>query len=157
MSLTRTELTERLKKLAESEPPRNLAPGACCYYPACPTTCPKCGNRRYYGQQVDIDEIVANYRGRVAGLREMGLDATLIVPELCPQCGNALNGKKYLLEINYPDLSESARVELKPARDLKLIALFLRGENRYNAGQSGEVPLKNRIERLRELFGIKKE
>ena len=87
----------------------------------------------------------------------MGLDVTLIVPELCPQCGKALNGKKYLLEINYPDLSKSVRVELKSARDLKLMSFFLRGKNRYNAGRSGEVPLKNRIERLRELFGVVEE
>ena len=156
MSLTRTELVERLKKLAESKPPRNLAPGACCYYPAGPHICLKCGNWGYYGQ-IDIDEIVARYKEPVERLREIGLDVTLIVPELCPQCGQPLERKKYRLKINYPDLQESVPVELESEYDIELMTLFLQGKDRYDAGQSGEASLKGEIERLRELFGVAEE
>jgi len=35
--------------------------------------------------------------------------------------------------------------------------LFLQGKDRYSAGQSGEQPLKDKVDQLRELFGIGEE
>ena len=75
--------------------------------------------------------------------------------ELCPTCGSALDGKKFLLEIKYPDHPDSVRVELEDTDDLMVMELFLQGKDRYGAWNDRESALKNRVDRLRELFGVK--
>jgi predicted Zn-ribbon and HTH transcriptional regulator len=147
----RAELTERLQELARSRPPRNLAPGAMCYRPATPNRCQDCK------QWENLAESVDQYKALVERLREQGLDATLVVPELCQTCGYALEQEKFLLEIKYPDHPDTARVELKGSADLIKMELFLQGKDRYDAGQYGEIALKDKVERLRELFGIGEE
>ena len=148
----RAELTARLQELARSSPPRNLARGAMCYAVAVPRYCPICGQQEYYGYKEEDD-----YKKAVEELRKNGLDVTLIVPELCQTCGSALERKKYILEIRYPDHPDAVRVELEDRSDLAKMKLFLQGKDRYDAGQSGEQPLKDKVERLRELFGIGEE
>ena len=148
---TREELVKRLQKLAESKPPKNLAIGAMCYKPATPPRCSDCERRLDYDGTREIDL----YRVPVERLRKRGLDATLIAPELCPTCGSALDKKKFFLAITYPDYPDSVHVELENTNDLMIMELFLQGKDRYDAGMSGEIPLKDRVDRLRELFGVK--
>ena len=150
-SINRAELTERLIGLAKSESPKNLAPGAMCYSPAMSSRCQGCGQWAFQGESVD------QYKTLVERLREQGLDATLVVPKLCETCGYALEQEKFLLEIKYPDHPDTARVELKGSADLIKMELFLQGKDRYDAGQRGEIALKDKVERLRELFGIGEE
>jgi hypothetical protein len=147
-SIKRAELTERLQELAKSTPPRNLSPGAACYSPAVSSRCQGCGQWAFQGESVD------QYKTLVERLREQGLDATLVVPKLCETCGYALEQEKFLLEIKYPDHPDTARVELKGSADLIKMVLFLQGKDRYDAGQYGEIALKDKVERLRELFGV---
>ena len=56
--LTRLELENRLKKLAESEPPKELFMGAMCYDMAAPPArveyvCPDCGEKTFYVQDYE--------------------------------------------------------------------------------------------------------
>ena len=154
---TRKALAERLKTLAESDPPTDLQMGACCYdmigryYERKP--CPDCGEMMDVGQ---MDEILLAYNVPVKRIQDLDLDATLILPEHCPACGLGLKEKKFLLEIKYPDDPDFVRVELDSAHDLELMALFLQGKDRWTDEQEGEYALKDKVERLRELFGVKK-
>ena len=153
---TRAELVKRLQKLAESEPP---PPVVCtCYEPAPPPEvkkkpCPACERTMIVGQ---MDEILRAYNVPLKRIRDQGVNATLIVPEYCPQCGFGLMEEKIQLEIKYPDKKEPTVVELNEALDLEIMALFLQGEKSYDASSLGpELPLKNKVDRLRELFGVK--
>ena len=155
--LKRAEMVERLKKLAESETPKDLAPGAACYCMAAPIEktmrCPKCKRTMVVGEK---DEIIREYCIPFKRIRDQGVDAKLILPEHCPTCGFGLKEKKFQLEIKYPDQPKPVRVELTGgAYDLEIMALFLQGKDRYTTGE--ERPLKDKVERLEELFGIKEK
>ena len=175
-TVSRKALAERLKVLAESEPPTDLSPGALCYTGPPPfhqqTPCPDCGEMMKVGE---MDEILSAYNVPVKRIRDLGLDATLILPEHCPGCGLGLNAcgldgqqafelhkspedwkrSRFHLEIRYPDDPDFVRVELGTAVDLEFMALFLQGKDRWKDQQDGEYALKYKVNRLRELFGVK--
>jgi len=160
---TREELVKRLKKLAESKPPRNLEPGAMCYSIISPykekMPCAECEQEMIDGR---MDEILRSYNVPLKRIQDHGVDATLILPEHCPACGFGLEQGKILVEIRYPDHPEPVRVEpekhskfrimIGEATELEMMALFLQGKDRYPAGQGREEALKDRVARLRELF-----
>ena len=161
MSITRAELIERLKKLAESEPPNpdELDGGwSVCYIPARVKYCPVC-RHWWTGSKLDankINEIVDQYNDFIMRLQQLGLDVTLTVAEFCSECGNVVAGKTFLLEIKYPDQSDPVRFELDNIEDLQLIERFLQGQDRYVDKYDEEHPLKNKIGRIADLFGVKK-
>ena len=163
MSITRAELIERLKKLAESEPPNRdeLARGAMCYYPAEIEYCPVC-RHWWTGSKLGankINEIVDQYNDFIMRLQQLGLDVTLTVAEFCSECGNVVAGKTFLLEIKYPDQPDPVRFELDNIEDLQLMERFLQGQDRYvsKRDRDREYPLKYRIGRIASLFGVKED
>jgi len=152
---TREELAKRLEKLAASKPPGDLSLGACCYdmiYIA-PNEmpCPKCEQTMIVGEK---DEILREYNVPLKRIQDQGVDAKLIIPEHCPECGLGLKEANFQLEIKYPDHPVPIRVELETARDLELMALFLQGKDRYTCIDDRETALKNEVDRLKELFGV---
>ena len=167
-TLKRAELVERLQQLAESTPPQNLSPGAMCYRPAGrrmeERPCPECERTMRVGEK---DEILRAFTVPLRRIRDQGVDATLLVPEHCSTCGFGLKSNRFQLEIRYPDYPDVVRVELNsldafemrfPAlrtiNDLELIVLFLEGRDRFRARQGREIAIRDRVDRLRELFGI---
>ncbi|MCL2711000.1 MAG: twin-arginine translocation signal domain-containing protein [Planctomycetaceae bacterium] len=166
---SREELVKRLEKLAKSEPPKNLMQGATCYEIAMPPVvekpCPDCGRTMIVGEK---DEILREYNVPLKRIQDQGVNAKLIVPEHCPECGFGLKEAQFQLEIKYPDRPIPVRVELKETNEyvriirgvnneLELMALFLQGKDRYVEWHGEEKPLKDEVERLRELFGIGEE
>jgi len=129
MTLKRTELIERLKNLAESEPPNDLAMGACCY-----TSTSMSSDSTY------------KYRLYLERIRNQGVSAELI----------RTNGE-FHLEINYSDQSEPVRIKLGEPFDLELMALLLQGKDRYKTRFDSEVALIDKVVQLMKLFGIKPE
>ena len=152
---TREELVKRLQKLAESKPPSNLSQGAMCYSTFGPIfeekPCPKCEQTMSVGEK---DEILREYNVPLKRIQDQGIDAKLIIPEHCPECGFGLKEAKFQLEIKYPDDPVPVQVELDYAYELELMALFLQGKDRYEGSVGEEYPLKDEAKRLRELFGI---
>lgn len=170
---TRKELTERLKKLALSEMPKNLSSGAMCYAMIPPRVemkpCPECERTMQVGE---MKEILDEYNVPLKSIQDLGVDAKLVLPEHCPTCGYGLlncgrsweerrgetaeqwNARKIHLEIKYPDVADPIRVELDSEFDLQIMAAFLEGKTRYDTGQAGEIALKERLNRLCELFGV---
>ena len=167
-TLKRAELVERLKKLAESETPKDLSSGAMCYVPVSlferkeEKLCPECKRAMKVGEK---DEILNAYNVPLKRIQDQGVDAKLILPDHCPKCGFGLQEGKILLEIKYPDQPKPVRVEperpsriiLGKASELEMMALFLQGKDRYLAGPGAEAALKDKVERLEELFGIKEK
>ena len=175
LSPTRGVLAERLKALAESEPPKDLSLGAMCYVPAPllkrQISCPDCGEKICDGEK---EKILSAYNVPLKRIRDLGVDAKLILPEHCPTCGLGLNAcgltwrqqselrkspdewkrRNFHLEIKYPDDPDFIRVELDEAHDLELMALFLQGKDRWQNKQDMEFALKDKVGRLRVLFGV---
>ena len=101
-----------------------------------------------------MDEILSAYNVPLKRIRELGLDAKLIYPKHCSNCGSGLQKKKFLVEIRYPDDPDFVRVELDEAHDLELMSLFLHEKDRWKAKFGEEYALKDKVDRLRELFGV---
>ena len=157
---TRAELVKRLEKLAESEPSDSSMSGAMCYItvprPSKKKPCPACEQTMTIGEK---DEILREYNVPLKRIQNQKVDATLIIPEHCATCGFGLKEAKFQLEITYRDHPDSVQVELDSAFDLELMVLFLHGKERYKEvykfGGEHEGPLKYKVDRLRELFGVK--
>jgi len=154
---TRQELIKRLEKLAQSESPKDLAIGAMCYEMMASvieeTPCPDCKRTKIVGEK---DEILRKYNVPLKRIQDRGIQVKLILPDHCPGCGDGLKEKKFQLEIKYPDQPDPVRVELTDgAHDLEIMALFLQGKDRLKHENDAETPLKDQLDRLRELFGVK--
>jgi len=157
---TRAKLIKRLEKLAKSKPANPYMSGASCYVTKMPPvvikTCPECNQTMTVGE---MDEILRKYNVPLKRIQDRQVDAKLIIPEHCSECGFGLKEAKFQLEIKYPDHPDPVRVELETAFDLELMVLFLQGKERYKEvhefGGEHEGPLQFKVERLRELFGIK--
>jgi len=151
-TLNRAELVERLKKLAESEPPKDLKPGACCYVRG-----GGCGCFFISLPIWIISELLdyglgihREYRVPLNRLRKLGITAKLICHK-----------RKFYLEIRYPDHLDPVMVKLKEPFDLELMALFLQEKDRYrkkdryeDEPSDCEIALIDEVYRLTELFGI---
>jgi predicted Zn-ribbon and HTH transcriptional regulator len=164
---SRLELVKRLEQLAKSKPPTDLSFGAMCYEVAyteiVEKPCPACEQTMIVGEK---DEILREYNVPLKRIQDQNVDAKLIIPKHCSQCGFGLKEEKFQLEIKYPDQREPVKVELESAFDLQLMVFFLQGEDRFteyhyferrgakviDGGQ--DKPLKGKIDRLRELFGV---
>ena len=156
---TRHELVQRLERLAQSEPPKDLSFGAMCYDMASPiieeVPCPDCQRTKIVGEK---DEILREYNVPLIRIQDRGIPAILIPPKHCPDCGDGLKDNPFQLEIQYDDLPTPHRVELtNGVHDLELMALFLQGKDRLKHSNDAETPLKDKLPRLHQLFGIKEE
>ena len=154
-TLRREALAERLRELAWSEMPTDLAEsrGVFCYHPM-PSSYEKCLDCGEVMKVGEMESILSGYNVYFQRIQELHLDAKLIIPEHCPTCGFSLKKEKFHLEIKYPDDSEVVRVELDGSGDLYLMAFFLEGKDRYPMGGGEEGALKHKVQRLRKLFGI---
>ena len=149
------ELVGRLEQLAKSKPPKNLVHAMC--YSTVPDIkeekpCSECARTMEVGER---DKILREYNVPLKRIQDQEVNATLIIPEHCPECGFGLKEEKFQLEIKYPDLPAPVRVELTGgAYELEIMALFLQGKDRYTSGNEGETALNDEVERLKELFGV---
>ena len=154
------ELVGRLEQLAKSKPPKNLVHAMC--YSTVPDIkeekpCSECTRTMEVGER---DKILREYNVPLKRIQDQEVDAALIIPEHCPECGFGLKEAKFQLEIKYPDLPAPVRVELESHRDIELMALFLTGKDRYTERKGGDgqdVPLKDKVGRLQELFGVREK
>ena len=99
---------------------------AMCYVPAprMPelVPCPECKLTMIPGQK---DEILSKYNIALKRIQNQGIDAKLIIPGHCPECGFGLKEAKFQLEIQYADRPELTRIELESASDLEDLSLTL--------------------------------
>lgn len=135
------ELAKRLKALAEREPSQDdssvvLPIGSCerIYDPASPIQ--------------TAFELRGRYASALNHVQRYGIDAMLI----CDTEG-------FSLEINYPDRLELVRAKLESIFELELMERFLSGATRYKIykGRGETYPLRDKIARLAELFGVTDE
>ena len=171
--LTRLELENRLQKLAESEPPKELFMGAMCYEMMMPPNrveyvCPDCGEKTFYVQdsqkegKLKSDErsgYTDNVRKNIPGCRRLiktikGLDAELIEKDFCNTCSPDTGAPVLKLVIHYPN-GKTHETKNVSVNDLVLLQEFLNGALKHKDFYDGETPLKNHISRIETLLGVK--
>lgn len=167
--LTRAEIDAKLKKLADTPPPKTLETVAKCYRAATPPArveyvCPTCGTRILISNdsKSPLYWILPNldfYRRQTEELRKLGLNITLDETKLCAKCKGE---KERGIELNWNiTINGTERKVDFQDNDINLLREFLKDNNKVdnrpsNKGSFGEQPLKNYLPRLNELVGPQK-
>ena len=153
------ELVQRLQKLADSEPPARLSLGAMCHDTATPPdrfdyACPACARKtthaRIQGQWPPLAWEVEACRRLVKTV--MGLDIELTETGFCATCHPDAKRPVLGIRIRYPN-KKAHEVAPIGSADLQLLAEFMAGERKHDAGQQGEKPLRDYKDRLAKLLG----
>jgi hypothetical protein len=159
--LSRAEIQQKLRKLAETPPPTKLKHGAACYDMAVPPkraeyVCPKCGEKTLYTNQMaqvadrDLDRARWNFKSLQQAVNEnIALDES----QFCRKCSPEVKDPKLVLKIAFADGKPQSVVGVTPD-DLLLLTEFFSGKLAHDAGMAGEKPLKDYSKRLRELLGV---
>ncbi len=156
--LTRPELTDQLRALAETDPPADLNQiGAMCYSPvALPDraefVCPECGLHTTYAADKAFQILyeLPVCRRTIGALA--AFDVRLDESEFCPSCGPTTDAPELALVVEIEG-EEPVRVRGISRDDLALIVEFLEGSARHVTANDAELPLRDRIDRIRELIG----
>lgn len=173
-SIQRAEIAKRLKVLAESPAPTQLRLGAQCYEPMGPNpraeyTCPTCGEKTLYvyGEVADNEKsqnlrygMVSLVEATVPGCRRLikgikGIKLKLDESQLCQKCRPNIENPQLVLIVRYSDESKEHRTEGISVEDIQLIQEFLSGKNKHVLSNDAEHPLKNFVDRLEQLLGVK--
>jgi len=164
-SLSRKEITERLKKLAKSPPPKDLKMGAMCYDMAGPPdrvdyVCPRCGEKTLYTNN-DKNRIVSTFflEYELSECRRLARDIKGITVELdehefCRKCSPGVKEPAMILKVRYSGRTDAAVTRGITRNDLKLINEFLSGSDRHTGEQGRETPLNQYMKRLQQLLGM---
>lgn len=171
LRISRQELIEKLKNLAESEPPTDLSSGACCYaIMPYSLPCPTCGCDDVGSEHIDAYH---------ESLSLLGIEADLKI-NFCPECKQVLtpaqlrnferlNAEKPNIPLSKLDfirpklhipLKETGEIITIPLRnsvDLKILIAFLHGENKCGDAYDCEFALKNCLSKLCTMLGISPE
>ena len=148
---------QRLEKLAEGEPPKELSWGAMCYDMATPPdrfdyVCPVCHTKTVLANEPRLARTPWELEACRRLVKEVkGLDVSLVETGFCQICFPDAKQRSLDLAIRHPDGS-SHRVQGVTSEDLKLIAEFLAGKDKHVGAQDRETPMKDHISRLRELL-----
>ncbi|MCL2710057.1 MAG: twin-arginine translocation signal domain-containing protein [Planctomycetaceae bacterium] len=99
--------------------------GAACYSRMGPprrvqTICTVCKRTTWEGEK---DKIFRSYNIPLKRIQDQGINAKLIMPEHCAECGFGLQGGKFQVELKYPDRATPVRIKLEFASDLEAIAI----------------------------------
>ncbi len=174
-SETRKYYAEKLDELAKSEPPKELAWGAMCYWMGEPPDraeyiCPECGERTLYGKggaegdgdrkgdfhvMRDLDEGIAGCRRYAFEIKHISLE--LDESQFCGHCNPGVDYPVLGIVIHYRGEEKPHRVWGVTPADVRLVSEFLAGKIRHRCGNDEEVPLLEYVGRLRELFGVKRK
>lgn len=162
--LSRAALQDRLRELARSEAPKDLAPGAMCYAPTVPKTydkveyvCPTCGEKTLYAVRDTVrflEDLLPACRRRIQQVTQ--LPVRLDEKEFCRKCSPEVKAPALYLLLQFAGEADPRRVKDIGPDDLVLLAEFLAGKKKHgDAGGAETTPLKNYVQRLEAILGVK--
>jgi hypothetical protein len=161
--LTRAEIEARLRKLAESPPPKKLEMGAMCYKMAAPPerveyVCPACGHRTLYVESESVPwPVMQAVRGGIEACRRQvvdlgGIRFTLDEHAFCRKCAPGVKEPALVLVFRLEGEPADRRFSGVTPDDLKLLREFLTGKDRHQGDNDAETPLRDHVDRLREIL-----
>ena len=174
----RSRLNGRLDVLAQVDPSEGVGESAMCYAPAemplnAAYVCPRCGEKTLYSTApeeattreyakigVISGEIPACRRlvKSIEDLKTEGLKIALDESQFCAKCSPDLKEPpKLVLVVHREGEEKPHRVEGVTPDDLRLIQEYLSGQDKHKGEGDKETPLKDHVERLRQLLGTEIE
>ena len=159
--LTREELNERLRELAE-EPSEvtEIFEGAMCYIPIyvepkyTHLPCSTCNASAHLTdwQMESLEEIQATVNEMISA----GFDVKLDVIISCERCsGNSYTPYKTIFGIKFVDDADYHLAETSNVSDYQVLLAFLQGEETYSSGYDEIYPLYRRRETIAMMTGLK--
>jgi hypothetical protein len=166
--LTKENMRDRLRQLADGPPPKDLSMGADCYSMAMPPNraeyvCPVCGDKTLYQSSFSSGllgtRLPSTVEWTIPYLRRQtvkveGVDVELIESEFCRTCTPAGKKPELGLEVLYAT-GYAHRTHPITDEDVTLLVEFTTGKDAHDLGQQGEKPLKNYVNRIQELLGVR--
>jgi len=159
-ALSREQIAARLRELAASPSPAELAMGAMCYGPPGPVesvdyVCPKCGERTTWtdpGATWALTSTVTAARRYVAEIPDRGVE--LDESAFCKHCRPDVTEPGIALVVHIDGEAEARRDANVSSDDVRLVVEFLQGSLVHKGSNDGESPLKDHIDRIEELLGV---
>jgi hypothetical protein len=165
---SKEQIEAKLKYLAETPPPTELAFGAMCYSFAEIKTdkltyiCPVCGERTIYKSKTEKDEwgrivYMLNYEIQTCQrevLKVKGVNIRLDESQFCGHCSAHVKKPELCLLINIGGTSDTTKVCDIDYLDIRKIQEFLNGDLIHKTSNDRETPLVNKIERIKQLLGF---
>lgn len=164
-SLSKEEIAKRLKKIAQSPPPKDLKMGAKCYDMAGPPAridyvCPVCGGKTLYTiDSKDRNTSTFFLQYELPECRRLAKSIKVINIELdehefCKKCSPKTKKPLLTLIVKYPDKNTKVITRDVSIDDLQLIREFSEGSDRHEGEMGREIPLKQYLDRLYQLLGV---
>lgn len=160
-SMDRDEIYRMLARVEKMDEPE-LVMGAMCYEPvAMPAVaeyvCPVCGGKTVYGTSDDAFYTISGLFETRALFTQLDsvstLDMLLDESSLCSACRSGSTADPALvLSVTWDD----GRTHSSPvtAEDLRMLLGFMSGRLDYESLNDGTYPLKQNLDRIREILGL---
>jgi hypothetical protein len=158
----RSTIKEKLEALAKTPLPTELKKGAMCYAvvnepDSTYYTCPECGEKTLY--TINAGRFVHR---ELPGCRSMSktfseINLTLDESQYCKKCSPDIELPQLCITYKLSDDTSETHICGIDSDDLEIMKEFMQGTDKHLAGQGREVPLKDYLPRLQQLFGIKTE
>jgi hypothetical protein len=170
--MTKKQIKARLKHLAESKPPKDLAPGAMCYEMVAPPNrveyiCPVCSAKTLHAVPEDRKNPYSGPEFKAINALRWDLPACrrirdslkqhsveIVENEFCKKCSPQVKAPRLGLKVSYSDASAPHVVMGVNRDDCVLLNEFFKGSNKFKHLTDNEEPLKHKIPRLKELLGV---
>jgi len=164
---SKKQIDEKLKRLAETPPPEKLATGAMCYKVAFEThinieyVCPICGEKTIYKKEKHPDQswLIQNLERNINSCRNeienvKGINIKLDESQFCNKCSPNFENPQLGLLINIAGQSDTTKIYGINKFDIQLIHEFLTDKLVHLDDYDFETPLKDKIDRIKELLGL---
>ncbi len=158
------DIKTKLKRLAETAPPKDLAFGAKCYSKSMPPetasyTCPECGEKTLYKAKADkyVNMNLLSYglnacRNEISLVK--GVNIKLDESEFCKKCSPDVEIPRLCLLLNISNTQDTIKRYNINYLDIRLIREFLNDKLKHKNSFDFESPLVNYIERIQQLIGV---
>lgn len=160
--LTREEIVQKLIALSIIPAPENLSEGAMCYKMAMTPSrveyiCPVCGSKTIYKDNMAyyIDRELAKCRAASNAISQ--IEIRLDESEFCRKCSPKVKDPKLCVITKFAGDSTENKVCEISSDDLYAVAEFLNGKLKHRDQTDNETPLKDKINRIEYILGIKIE
>jgi hypothetical protein len=165
---SKKQIDEKLKRLAKTPAPTNLAYGAKCYKMAIADAsvyeyyCPVCGEKTVYKKGKlpknifyidDLEEKISSCRREIEKVK--GENIKLDESQFCKHCSPKTENPELCLLVNIAGQSDTTKVCNIRDIDIKIIGEFLNDKLVLTGNRDEETPLINDIDRIKKLLGVK--
>jgi predicted RNA-binding Zn-ribbon protein involved in translation (DUF1610 family) len=159
--LNKSEIEKRLSQIEKRNAPEPKM-GAMCYKVAAPPNrveyvCPKCGEKTLYKDQTAyfIDRQLPACK-RIFETLDTALKGYISLDEssFCRKCSPDSKTPELLLRIKYDD-GDSHSSPIDSDEEIRMVVDFLKGKLTYTTSNDSEMPLKEKLPRLRKLMGVR--